>query len=259
MSYIVSSNSNQPSKRISLPSGKTLTFFIGAIAVGGFWLFFRDTLSLEALAEQQSNLKAFQAKYPVAIFAVAFLLYVAITGLSLPGAAALTLCYAWFFGFWPAMLVVSFASTSGATLAFLSSRFLLRDTVRARYGDSVGSIEKRIENEGAFYLFTLRLIPAVPFFVINLAMGLTPIKVRTYWWVSQLGMLPGTAAYIFAGSRVPDLETLAEEGVGAVFSTGQFLQLVTAFAILGLLPITIKYVLAAIQRGKTNAVEGEGA
>ncbi|MEO1616453.1 MAG: TVP38/TMEM64 family protein [Planctomycetota bacterium] len=254
MSHALSPSSNeQPKSRMAMPNGKTLVFFFGVLVITVFAVLFKDAWSLEALAARQSQLTAFQQDHPIAIYGLAFAVYAGVTGLSLPGAAPLTLVFAWFFGFWPAMILISFASTTGATIAFLSSRYLLRDTVRSRYGEKVGFIEKKIEQEGAYYLFTLRLIPAVPFFVINLAMGLTPIRTKTYWWVSQLGMLPGTAAYVFAGSRVPDLQTLADEGVGAVFSGTQLLQLLIAFAVLGLLPITLKYFLGSKGESTTES------
>jgi uncharacterized membrane protein YdjX (TVP38/TMEM64 family) len=113
------------------------------------------------------------------------------------------------FGFWPALVVVSFASTIGATLAFWVSRFLLRDSVQARFGDRLRAVNAGIEKEGAFYLFSLRLVPIFPFFVINLVMGLTPMRTVTFCWVSQVGMLPGTAVYVNAGTQLGRIESLA--------------------------------------------------
>jgi len=156
----------------------------------------------------------------------------------------LSLVYGWYFGFVPALVLVSFASTAGATVAFLTSRYLLRDSVHSKFGARLNSFNAHLEAEGAFYLFTLRLIPLVPFFVINLVMGLTPVKARTYWWVSQLGMLPGTAVYVYAGSRVPNLIELAEKGAAAVFSASQLLQLGIAFGLLGLFPLCVKSALS---------------
>ena len=220
------------------------------IATVGF--LFRDLISLQSLADRESQLRAFQEIHPLAVYAIAFCVYVTVTGLSLPGAAALTLVYGWYFGFSRGIILVSFASTAGATLAFLSSRYLLRDAVELRYGESMKTFRQRLADEGAFYLFTLRLIPAVPFFVINLVMGLTPIKAPTYWWVSQLGMLPGTMVYVYAGSRVPALSVLADEGVGAVFAPAQLLQLTIAFGLLGIFPLVVRKLLSVI-RSKTVA------
>ena len=173
------------------------------------------------------------------VYAVAFLVYVAVTGLSLPGAIVLTLTCGWLFGFWRGLVLVSFASTTGATVAFLMSRFLLRDSIQRRFGDRLATFNQALEREGAFYLFMLRLIPAVPFFVINVVMGLTPIRSRTYWWVSQIGMLPGTAVYVYTGASVPNLATLAEKGFQGILSP----QLLMAFALLGLVPLVLKKVV----------------
>ncbi|NND99369.1 MAG: TVP38/TMEM64 family protein [Pirellulaceae bacterium] len=209
---------------------------------------FGDLLSLESLATKESQLRDFQNQHPWLVYGVAFLVYVVVTGLSLPGAAALTLVFGWYFGFWRALLMISFASTIGATIAFLLSRYLLRDTVQGRFGDRLSSFNEQLEKEGAFYLFTLRLIPAFPFFVINLVMGLTPLRARTFYWVSQIGMLPGTAVYAYAGSRVPDLNTLAQDGAGAVFSTGQLTQLAIAFGLLGIFPLATKKILGHFRK-----------
>src|SRR5262245_43813995 len=140
------------------------------------------------------------------------------------------------FGLLWGTVIVSFASTIGATLAFLASRFLLRDWVQAKFGDKLKPINDGVEREGASYLFALRLVPAFPFFVINLVMGLTPIKTLTFYWVSQVGMLAGTIAYVYSGTQL-----------------GQFklsFRLVAAFVILGLFPIVAKKTLAAVKARK---------
>ena len=238
----------QSDSRRSSPStrrSKVIVFAVLALIIGVVALVFRDELTLRSLASWEAQLREFQEQHPIAVYAIAFAVYVSVTGLSLPGAAALTLLYGWYFGFTRGLVLVSFASTAGATIAFLSSRFFLREAVQARYGESLASIQKRLADEGAFYLFTLRLIPAVPFFVINLAMGLTPIKTRTFWWVSQLGMLPGTAVYVYAGRSVPDLKVLAEDGAGAVFEPRQLFQLAIAFALLGIFPLAVRRIVAA--------------
>ena len=118
--------------------------------------------------------------------------------------------YGWYFGLAPAVILVSFASTSGATIAFLLSRYLFRDAIQTRFRDQLAKFNQALQREGAFYLFTLRLIPAVPFFVINVVMGLTPIRTLTFWWVSQVGMLAGTIVYVYAGSTIPSLAHLAD-------------------------------------------------
>lgn len=188
------------------------------------------------------------------VYGVAFLVYVVVTGLSLPGAAVLTLVYGWYFGLFRGIVLVSFASTAGATLAFLLSRFLFRDAIQKRFGQRLDSFNESLEREGPFFLFTMRLIPAVPFFVINAVMGLTPIRTTTFWWVSQLGMLAGTAVYVYAGSSVPNLQALADDGIGAVFSLSQLAQIVTAFVLLGLFPLIVRLAMKYFKQNST--IEG---
>lgn len=223
-----------------------LAVVLGAAVAG--YLKFGDTLSLDSLASREQSLRDYQAGHPVMVVGIAFAIYVVVTGLSLPGAAVLTLVFAWFFGFGRGLVLVSFASTAGATVAFLVSRFVLRDTIQAKFGEKLAGFNAALEREGAFYLFTLRLIPVVPFFVINLVMGLTPLKTRTYWWVSQVGMLPGTAVYVYAGSQFPSLQVLAEKGAGGIFTP----QLFIAFAILGLFPIAVKKIMARVRDAKAG-------
>lgn len=235
----------------SSPLGKIVLLAVLALIVVVVLTQFRQYLTLESLAARESQLRDFQARNPNLVYGVAFLAYVAVTGLSLPGATGMTLVYGWYFQFLPALVLVSFASTTGATAAFLVSRYLLRDAVQNKFGDRLKSFNHHLETEGAFYLFTLRLIPVVPFFVINLVMGLTPMKTRTYWWVSQLGMLPGTVVYVYAGSRVPNLIVLAEQGAAAVFSPLQLTQLAFAFAMLGLFPLLVKKILSRFRKEQT--------
>jgi uncharacterized membrane protein YdjX (TVP38/TMEM64 family) len=215
---------------------------------------FRERLSLENLARYESQMREFKDAYPAISFGAAFFIYVVVTALSLPGAAAMSIVIGWLFGAdavlaWPALLLVSFASTTGATLAFLLARYLLRDTIQRKFHDQLETFNAALEKEGAFYLFTLRLIPLVPFFVINAVMGLTPMRVWTYWWVSQLGMLPGTLVYVYAGSRVPHLSEIAEKGVRSIIDW----QLLLAFALLGVLPLAIKKIVGVIRRKSGKA------
>ena len=220
--------------------GKKLALLVLIAGIVMAYVQFGNGLTLTNLARQESHLRAFQLQHPVLVYGAAFLVYAVVTGLSLPGATALTLAYGWYFGIFRGVLVVSFASTSGATLAFLLSRFLFRDAIARRFGDRLDKVNRALEREGPFYLFTLRLIPVVPFFVINAVMGLTPIRTRTFWWVSQLGMLAGTSVYVYAGSSVPGLWSLADEGMNAVFSPNQLTQLMTAFVLLGIFPVAVR-------------------
>ncbi|MEQ8259897.1 MAG: FAD-dependent oxidoreductase [Alcanivorax sp.] len=198
-------------------------------------------LSLDYLKAQRGAFQALAAEQPVLVLGGFFLLYVAVTALSLPGAAIMTLAAGALFGFWVALLLVSFASSVGATLAFLASRFLFKDAVQSRFGERLKKINAGVEKDGAFYLFTLRLIPAFPFFVINLVMGLTPLKTWTFYWVSQVGMLAGTAVYVNAGTQLGELDTLS--GLLSV-------DLIGAFVLLGLFPWLAKAVMAFLQARK---------
>ena len=220
---------------------KVAVFAVVGLVIGAVYFLFGDQLTLESLAQRETQLREYQANYPAIVFGLAFLIYVAITGLSLPGAAPLTLLYGWYFGFLKGLLLVSFASTLGATIAFLLSRYLFRNAIQSRFGDQLSKFNESLQREGAFYLFTLRLIPAVPFFVINAVMGLTHVKTSTFWWVSQLGMLAGTMVFVYAGSSVPNLTTLADKGVNAAFSPAQMTQIIAAFVFIGVLPLAAKW------------------
>ncbi|RLS80423.1 MAG: TVP38/TMEM64 family protein [Planctomycetota bacterium] len=208
---------------------------VAVIATIAYWQL-GDRLSLDYLAQRESQLRSLQQSAPGLAAVVAIGIYVVVTGLSFPGAAMLTLVFGWYFGFVQGLFIVSVGSTTGATVAFLLSRYFLRDWVQRSMQARLTGINDALEREGAFYLFTLRLIPVVPFFVVNAVMGLTRIRATTFWWVSQIGMLPGTAAYVYAGSTVPSLEVLAKEGAGKVLSW----QLVLGFIILGLFPLAVK-------------------
>ena len=218
---------------------------VSVLVAGGYLL--GDELSLSRLADREHQFREFQGEHPLLVYVAAFSAYVVVTGLSLPGAAALTLLMGWLFGFWRGVILVSFASTLGATIAFLLSRYLLRDSIQSKFGDRLRRFNEALEREGAFYLFTLRLIPVVPFFVINVVMGLTRIRLGTFWWVSQIGMLAGTCAYVYAGSTVPNLQTLAERGTREILSP----RLVIAFTVLGLFPLLAR---RAVQRFRPQPV-----
>ncbi|HAS6348360.1 TPA: TVP38/TMEM64 family protein [Vibrio vulnificus] len=164
-----------------------------------------------------------------------FILYVALTAFSVPGATVVTLLGAALFGFWFSLLLVSFASTIGATIAFLSSRYLLKEWVQKRFGDKLNSVNQGVEKDGAFYLFSLRLIPIFPFFLINLLMGLTPISISRYYVTSQIGMLPGTAVYLNAGTQLAEINTLSGILSPAV---------IASFALLGVFPIAVKWLMS---------------
>lgn len=236
----------QPSGSLLSPKKLLVLALVAGLIIIAL-VFFRDDLKLENLARHEAQLKQLQAEHPLLVYGAAFAIYVAVTGLSLPGAAGMTLVYGWYFGFLRALVLVSFASTAGATVAFLLSRYLFREAIQQKFGQRLTTFNEALQREGAFYLFTLRLIPAVPFFVINVVMGLTSLPTRTFWWVSQLGMLAGTAVFVYAGSQVPDLQTLSDEGAKAVFSGNQLFQIAIALALLGLFPITVKKIMQRVR------------
>lgn len=211
---------------------------IAALVIGFFASGLQQHLSLDALKAQQQVLDQQVTSQPILASALYVGLYVLVTALSLPGAALLTLIGGALFGLGWGLLLVSFASTAGATLAMLISRFLLQGWVQKRFGTRLERINQGIDREGAFYLFALRLVPAFPFFLINLAMGLTRLPARTFWWVSQLGMLPGTLVYVNAGRELGQLDSLA-----GILSPG----LLGAFVLLGLFPLIARRLLDVIK------------
>ncbi|PKO79591.1 MAG: pyridine nucleotide-disulfide oxidoreductase [Betaproteobacteria bacterium HGW-Betaproteobacteria-13] len=201
-------------------------------------------LNLQNLKDQQAAIEAFRADNALLSVAIYFVIYVLMAALSLPGAALLTLAGGAVFGLLWGTVIVSFASTVGATLAFLMSRFLLRNWVEQRFGQRLQAIDAGVRREGAFYLFTLRLVPAFPFFLVNLLLGLTAMKTRTYYWVSQLGMLAGTIVYVNAGTQLGKLESLS-----GILSPG----LLGSFVLLGIFPLIARKLLEVIRMNKVFA------
>lgn len=216
-----------------------LVLLLVPIIAAFFYFDLGQYLSLDYLKQQHQTITQYYADNTVLTIVIFFLAYVLVTALSLPGAVILTLASGAIFGFWIGVVLVSFASTAGATLAFLFSRFVFRDPVQNRFGSQLGAINRGVEEEGAFYLFTLRLIPAVPFFVVNLLMGLTPIKTSVYALVSQIGMLPGTAVFVNAGNQLSKIDSLS-----GILSPG----LIAAFALLGIFPIVAKKLISFYKR-----------
>ena len=224
---------------------KTLLLIALLLALAAFFAFdLGRFFSLDFLQQSQVRFAELRAQQPLALAVGYFLIYVAVTALSLPGATIVTLAGGAIFGLGWGLLIVSFASSIGATLAFLTARFLLRDSVQSRFGQRLGEVDKGIQKDGAFYLFTLRLIPVVPFFVINLLMGLTRMKAWTFYWVSQLGMLAGTAVYVNAGTQLGQLTSLK-----GIVSPG----LLGSFVLLGLFPLIARRVVEAVQKRKVYA------
>jgi pyruvate/2-oxoglutarate dehydrogenase complex dihydrolipoamide dehydrogenase (E3) component/uncharacterized membrane protein YdjX (TVP38/TMEM64 family) len=221
-----------------------IILLLALVLLSGFFYFIFDLgqyLDLAYLKERQRDFQAALAAAPLQITAIFFAIYVAVTALSLPGATILTLAAGALFGVAAGTVLVSFASTIGATLAFLVSRFLLRDWVRQRFGSRLETIDRGVQRDGPFYLLTLRLVPVFPFFAINLGMGLTGIRTWTFYWVSQLGMLAGTLIYVNAGTQLGRIES-----VRGILSP----EVVGAFVLLGLFPLLAKKVLEAFKARK---------
>lgn len=210
-----------------------LVAMLSAIAIF-FYVDGQQFLSLATLKAQQTQLTEFYNAHQVQALTGYALLYIIVTALSLPGATILTLAGGAIFGLFWGTAIVSFASTIGASLAFLSARFLLRDWVQNRFAEQLTTINEGIERDGEYYLFTLRLVPLFPFFMINLLMGLTTLKTRTFYGVSQLGMLAGTLVYVNAGTQLGKLESLS--GILSPLLVG-------SFVLLGLFPLLAKKII----------------
>ncbi|MBL8517356.1 MAG: FAD-dependent oxidoreductase [Betaproteobacteria bacterium] len=224
---------------------KLLLLVVVAALVAAFFVFdLGRYLSLDFFKSQQAAIDTYYQSHPWQTAGAFFVIYVLVTALSLPGAALMTLIAGALFGLATGAVIVSFASSLGATLAFLASRFLLRDSVQAKFGDKLKAINAGVEKEGGFYLFTLRLVPAFPFFVINLVMGLTPIKTWTFYWVSQLGMLAGTLVFVNAGTELAKIDSLK-----GILSPG----LLISFALLGIFPLIAKKVVDGAKARKVYA------
>jgi dihydrolipoamide dehydrogenase len=211
---------------------KSLLLLIIATFIAIFFVFdLQQYFSLESLKSQQENIKTYHNSHPLLSIAIFFLIYIVVTGLSLPGATILTLAGGGVFGLLWGTVIVSFASTIGATVAFLAARFLFRDTVNSRFGSRLQAINEGVNRDGAFYLFTLRLVPVFPFFMINLTMGLTALKTWSFYWVSQVGMLAGTLVYVNAGTELAKIKSLS----GILSPT-----LIGSFILLGVFPLLAK-------------------
>ncbi len=218
---------------MSKKSIQRIAIIAGVVAlIAVFKIFELDQyLTFSYLKASKESFASLYAQHRVLVIGAYMLIYILVTALSLPGATVMTLAGGALFGLFVGTVVISFASTIGATFACFISRFLLRDWVQNKFEDKLQTINRGIQNEGAFYLFTMRLIPAFPFFVINLVIGLTRMPLVTFYWVSQLGMLAGTIAYVNAGKELAKIDSLS-----GILSTS----LIISFAILGLFPIIVK-------------------
>jgi uncharacterized membrane protein YdjX (TVP38/TMEM64 family) len=225
--------------------GKIFLVLVIAILAGLFFAFdLQQYLSFAYLKSSQTAFQAYYADHQLLTVAGYMLIYILVTALSLPGATVLTLAGGALFGLWTGLLLISFASTIGATLAFLASRFLFKESIQNRFREKLTAINQGIEQDGAFYLFTLRLVPVFPFFIINLVMGLTPIRTGVFYLVSQIGMLPGTLVYVNAGTQLAKIESAS-----GILSPG----LLLSFALLGIFPILAKKAIVMVKKRKDQA------
>ncbi len=217
---------------------------LAAIVFAFFYFDLGHYLTLDALKSRQADFAEYYRQSPAVVIAAFFLVYVAVAGASLPGAAILTLAAGALFGLVVGTVIVSFASSIGATLAFFASRYLFRDAVRARFGSRLRAIDEGVARDGAFYLFTLRLVPAFPFFLVNLLMGLTTIRALTFYIVSQLGMFAGTVVFVNAGTQLAQINSLA-----GIASPG----LIASFVALGIFPWIARAIVGAVKARKVYA------
>ncbi|MBI5741413.1 MAG: TVP38/TMEM64 family protein [Nitrospirae bacterium] len=225
-------------------SKKIVIVIVIAVVILAFKAFnLGQYLTLAYIKESQQNFLSLYSERRFTVIAGYMAIYIFSTALSLPGAAALTIAAGALFGLVTGTVIVSFASTIGATLACSVSRFLLRDWVQGKFGDRIAKVNEGIEKEGAFYLFTLRMIPLFPFWLINLAMGVTGMRLITFYWVSQLGMLAGTVVYVNAGKELAKIDSL-----NGILSPG----LIVSFALLGVFPLTAKKLIAVIKSKKRS-------
>ena len=221
---------------------KALTLLgVGSFAFLYFYFDLGHYFTIDYFKEQQGAFENFYAENPALCLSVFSVIYILTAALALPGAAVLTLVSGALFGVGMGTLVVSFASTIGATLSFLVARFLLRDSLQKKFKERMRAVNAGIKKNGAFYLFTLRLIPVFPFFLVNLLTGLTPLRTFTFFWVSQIGMLPGTFVYVNAGTQIASIDSLA-----GILSPELFL----SFALLGIFPLFAKKLVEKIEAKK---------
>ena len=209
---------------------------VGILVILFFSLDLKQYLTLDYLKSSQASFTKYYHRNPVLVIGSYMLVYISVTALSLPGAVVMTLAGGAMFGLLTGVVLISFASSIGATLACLVARFLVRDWVQSKLGKRLKAFNEGVAREGAFYLFTLRLVPVFPFWMINLALGLTTMRLWTFYWVSQLGMLPGTIVFVNAGKELGRINSLS-----GILSPG----LIISFVILGIFPITIKKLLNA--------------
>jgi len=224
---------------------KLLTFvvFVTIIVVG--WYIARRHFALETIVMYENQLRVALAERPMTSFIVGLLVYVALS--FFPPTAGKSLVFGWLFGLWRGVLLANFALTIAAVVMFLVSRYLLHEGLRSRLGATMARLDKAIETDGAYYLFALRMMHA-PYTFLNYAMGATSIKTRSFWWATQMGLLPGNVLFTYAGTQLPTLQEIADQGLTSVASP----QLIVAFVLVGVFPLAIRWVMRRVWRGRKN-------
>lgn len=224
---------------------KLILLTVLVAAVGAYFIFdLGQYLTLDQLKSQQAALESYRADNPILVAILYLATYIVVTALSLPGAALMTLTGGAVFGVFWGTILANIGATIGATCAFLIARYVLGNWVQEKFGERITAINNGIEKDGAFYLFSLRLVPVFPFFVINVVMGLTKIRIWTFFWVSQVGMIAGAAVYANAGTQLAKLDSLSGIASPAIL---------ISFALLGVFPIIARKSLAFVKasRGKS--------
>ncbi|HEX4000564.1 MAG TPA: TVP38/TMEM64 family protein [Pirellulales bacterium] len=233
---------------------RPIAFGIVALAIVMVYAWFHRDLSLHGLAEREDDLRRFQQAHSLLLPAIVFAIFVAAAGLSLPVGIILSVGCGWLFGPWEAGVLVSFASTAGATLAFWISRYLLRDAISHRVDHLMKSVDELVDRDGAFYLLSLRLVHIVPSWLINLLMGWTTMRTATFWWATQVGTLPATILYVCVGEQFKSLRSLAKEGgISSLLTPGR----VAIFVLLAILPLAARQAIKEIQRQADKARSGK--
>lgn len=226
---------------------RPLVFLLAAVALVMAYAYFRQDLSLHALAHREDELRQYQQAHPILLPLIMLAIYVAGTGISLPVGIILSIACGWLFGMWEGVVLVSFAATAGATLGFWISRYLLRDAIAHRFDHLMTSVDELVESEGAYYLLSLRLIHVIPSWLINLLMGWTQIRTWTFWWATQLGTLPATIFYVYVGQELKSLHELTERGgISSLLTPGR----VALFVLLAALPLIAHQVIRKKGRGR---------
>lgn len=249
-----------PDEIDSNPWLKTWGFRIAILAavlglVGFVYYECNEYLSLEYLATQESALRGMQTQHPILVYSVAFLVYMLLLAIGVPLCALLTIICGWLFGFVPAILLASFGSTAAGAINFLGGRYLFKGMVERYLGDTLAKFNHQLEESAAFYLFVTRLIPQIPFVLVNLLMGLSPISFKTFWWVSQAAMLPALLIFVWIGTTLPNLKTISEDGISSILSW----QLMLSLAATGLIPLAIRFGLNQFEKNTPENPQQSGS